>query len=207
MLTKSVLLSSFAALALASAAANPAEPRVTTAPVRRGAGDIGDDIDDLIDGAGSKAGDIADGAKTKAGDLIDQASSLVGDDVTKLGACASAAQKIDGLPPTPTGDLASAFVSGIEAKETDLCKAGDDLPEDLQEDWEDYKSEASKWYSDNSAAVKSAIDACPTALELEKFVKSADCITGEDGEGAAARFTGAAAAVAGVAVGAVAVLL
>lgn len=225
MLTKTVLLSSFAALALAEAAA---QPRITQAPVRRQTfGDAGDKVDDLLDGAGSKAGDLIDGASslldgagTKVDDLIDAASTFasgLGGDATKLGQCASAAKDLTDMP-TPTGDLASAFASAaIDASSTpDVCQIGDDLPDDLKEDWESYKAEASKWYAKNSEAVSSAIKACPSQLDIEGTVKDLDCLTGgssggdggdDDDDSGATRIAGIAAALAGAAVGAVAVLL
>ncbi|MBE3045013.1 hypothetical protein IMZ48_21135 [Candidatus Bathyarchaeota archaeon] len=228
MLTKTVLFSSFAALALAKAAANPA-PQVTAAPIRRDAGDVGDKIDELAGDAGDKAEEIASKAGTKLDDLKDKAgtkvddlkagaSSLiseVGDEATKIGKCSSAFESLTDYP-TPTGDLADALMTGaIGALSTDVCKIGEDLDEDLQEDWTSFKASASEWYSKNSAAVKSAADACPTALGLDDLVNNSECITGEKGgktgddeeEGSAARFTGIAAAVGAVAVGAAAILL
>ncbi|KAL2107404.1 hypothetical protein VUR80DRAFT_5280 [Thermomyces stellatus] len=222
MLTKSVLVSSFAALALAEAAAH--EPRITQAPVRRQTfGDAGDDIDDFLDEAGTRLGDIGAGASSLLGDLGDGASSLIGDiggGVQSLGACAEVVASLD--IPTPTGDLMEAFASAaIDERETDICKIAEDLDDDIKEQWEDFRSSASSWYAENSEAVSSAVKACPSALGIGDAVADLDCITGgsnggdsdsdsdgDDGpDDAATKVTGLAMAAAGAAVGVVAVML
>lgn len=228
MLTKSVVLSSLAALALAEAAV---EPRVTQAPVRRQTfGDAGDDIDDFLDGAGTRVDDLIDGAGSGVDEIISRASTAaggvagdvstflsdLGGDVSAASACASLFSSLEGSMPTPTGDFLEAMASdGVEGLETDVCKLAEDLEDDEQkEQWESFRSSASSWYADNSEAVSSAIDACPTGLHIEDLVKELDCITGEssgssdgDDEDAATRVAGLAMAVAGAAVGVVAVML
>lgn len=229
MLTKTVLVSSLAAVALAEAAA---EPRITQAPVRRQFGEAGDEVDEFLDNAGTAVGDLVDGAGSNIDDIISRASTMaggLGDDVSSLISqfgggvsgieeCTSALKSLTGDMPAPTGDLGEALASaGLDDRETDICKIAEDLDDDEKEEWESFRSSASSWYAENSNAVSSARNACPTIPLIDDLVGELDCITGEstsnnnddddDDDSSAMRVTGLAMAAAGAAVGAVAVML
>lgn len=232
MLTKSILVSSLAAAAFANAV-----PEVTQAPaVRRQFGDIGDDIDDVISDARTNVDDFVSRAKTNIGDLGDKATELGGDIASKAsefggGVASGASDIVDNIAgctdaakliteaPMPTGDLLKAILSiGNDGDVSgDGCAMTSELPESLSDDWEDYQSSAMSWYSENEDKVSKAISSCSIDPSVIAQITGCAAPTGsagaegsddsDDDDSAASRVGGIAAAIAGAAVGAVAVLL
>ena len=230
MLTKTILVSSLAAVAFANAV-----PEVTQAPaVRRQFGDIGDDIDGVVSDARTNIDDFVSRATTNAGDLADKATEIGGDIASKAsefgGGVASKASDIgddilgctDAMKlmteaPLPTGDLLKAIVSiGNDGDVSgDGCAMSTEIPESLSDDWEKYQSSAMSWYSDNEDKVSSAVESCSIDPSIVAQITGCAAPSGsadaegsddDDDDSAASRVTGIAAAVAGAAFGAVAVL-
>lgn len=232
MLTKTILISSLAAAAFANAV-----PEVTQAPaVRRQFGDLGDDIDDIVSDARTNAEDIVSRAKTNIGDLGDKATEIGGDIASKasefgggvaskasdIGAdimgCTDAAKLITEMP-MPSGDLFKAIAS-IAADgdvSADGCAMSSEIPSSLSDDWEDYQSSAMSWYSDNEDKVSKAVSSCSLDPSVVAQITGCAAPSGsagadgndddDDDDSSASRIGGIAAAVAGAAVGAVAILL
>ncbi|SPO04253.1 uncharacterized protein DNG_06936 [Cephalotrichum gorgonifer] len=229
MLTKSILVSSFAAVALANAAANANPgPAPTPAPVRRQFGDIGDEIDDVLGGAGtnldniiSKASTFAAGVGDDVGGLVSKASTLatgLGGDAAALTKCLSAAAKLTDVP-TPNEEL----IKVVATLTADFCSPGTAIPSSLSSEWNEYTSEVKDWYAKNSDAVSAVISDCPTQTNFD-FSQVTGCLAGDAGSNsnggsgngsgnsgddgsAATRVTGALAAAAAALVGAAAILL
>ena len=235
MLTKTLVVSSFAAAAIAAAAPQPV---ITAAPaIRRGVGDalggLGSDIDDLIGDATANAGDIiskiGEGASDIAGDIatgIDNLGTNLGDFAT----CASVgAAIITSLPKAPEGVLEAVASAAVTAKPDDNCY-GTVIPSSLQSAYSSYESELASWYAQNSDKISSLTSVCPSIPA--DYTDSLNSITpcssalqaastgssgsgsgsgnnGGDAGGAASsiRVTGAVAAIIGGTIGAVAFLL
>lgn len=231
MLAKTILVSSLAAAAFANAV-----PEVTQAPaVRRQFGELGDDIDDIVSDARTNAEDIISRAKTNIGDLGDKATEVGGDIASKAsefgGGVASKASDIgndimgctDAVKlitemPTPTGDLRKAILSIAADGDVsgDGCAMTSEIPKSLSDDWEDYQSSAMSWYSDNEDKVSKAVSSCSLDPSLVAQITGCAAPSGSagadgdddgDDDSSASRVGGIAAAVAGAAFGAVAILL
>ncbi len=145
MLTRAVIVSGFAAAALAAA-----HPAVTPAAVRR---DLGDDLGDLADNIGedikSKAGDLGDDIQSKAGDIGDEIKSKAGE----------------------AGDNIESFADNVKDKVTE---AFDDVKTKLG-DWADnIGDEASALFSCGSGLFVAMTEApFPTNTDLISAMASA----------------------------------
>lgn len=239
MYAKALLISSFAASALAVAA-----PAITAAPARRDVGDtlgnLGDNIDDLIadatqaaGNAGDNIGDIVSKIGSGASDILGDLGTELGNIGTNLGefaTCASAGLAIiTSLPKAPEGVLEAVASAAVTAKPTDNCY-GTVIPSSLQSAYSSYETELASWYAQNSDRVSSLVSVCPTiAAEYSDAIDDAvPCATavaavggsGSDsgsgsgsnngdagGAASSIRVTGAVAAIAAGAIGAVAFLL